>query len=229
MHKNAIIRGYKRYPVHSTIKKSLLTNENEKVRTKFKPLDAGTVFKGKIRFHNLKKAEIGALLSALTFHGQSENCFHNIGMAKPLGYGKIKIELSMPNLAHTQQEYLDAFESEITKAIPNWKNAPQLTELFAMCKEDQTKDRFLIYQKLEKPNEFVNAKKAKEYLFPYSRFGNKQTGDSNRNSHQKHTGNRHQIHKKEPTVDDLIENFGSRKKAKKNRGLQIIKKKNKDR
>jgi CRISPR-associated protein (TIGR03986 family) len=174
MDKDATIRGYKRYPLHQSIKESQKTNDNEKVRTKFKPLDKDTKFKGKIRFHNLKKAEIGALLSALTFHGNSDKYHHNLGMAKPLGYGKIEIELSLKNLKHTQEEYLSEFENTITKEIPNWKNSEQLQELFAMATTNQKNNNKLIYQQLknnEGRNEFVEAKKRREHLVPYSQYG----------------------------------------------------------
>jgi len=91
MSKEAKIRGYKRYPLHEDIERLSAGNDNEKMKVKFKPLSANTVFKGKIVFHNLKKVEIGALLSAITFHGRSDKFMHNIGFAKPYGYGKIDI------------------------------------------------------------------------------------------------------------------------------------------
>lgn len=47
-------------------------------------------FNGKIRFHNLRPIELGALLSAITFHGNQRDCRHLIGQGKPYGYGKVK-------------------------------------------------------------------------------------------------------------------------------------------
>lgn len=47
-------------------------------------------FNGKIRFHNLRPVELGALLSAITFHGNQKDCRHLIGQGKPYGYGKVK-------------------------------------------------------------------------------------------------------------------------------------------
>lgn len=187
MDKNAEISGWKRYPLHSTIKHNPApTKENGSVNhditTKFKPLPEDTVFKGKLRFHNLKKAEIGALLSAITFHGQSDKCLHNIGMAKSLGYGKIAIKLDIKNLKSSQNEYLDEFENLITQKIPNWKGSSQLKELFSMANINTISDKDLGYQLLENPkpkyysnnnkpekNDFVGAKKAKEYLLPHSK------------------------------------------------------------
>jgi CRISPR-associated protein (TIGR03986 family) len=185
MDEDAVIRGYKRYPLHKSLKESQKTNENEKVRTKFKSLDSGSKFIGKIRFHNLKKAEIGALLSALTFHGNSDKYMHNLGMAKPLGYGKIEIKLTLKNLNHSQDEYLDEFEKLMCNNIPNWKNSQQLKELFAMADINTNNDDKLIYQQLKNQydkNEFVEAKKRKEFLLPYSRYGK----NREKNAHQIH-------------------------------------------
>ena len=203
MDEDAVIRGYKRYPLHKSLKESQKTNENEKVRTKFKPLDSGTKFRGKIRFHNLKKAEIGALLSALTFHGNSDKYMHNLGMAKPLGYGKIEIKLSLNNLKHSQNEYLDEFEKLMCNNIPNWKDSSQLKELFAMADIKTNNDDKLIYQQLKNQydkNEFVEAKKRREYLIPYSRYG------KNREKNVHHMHNKKQKHNY--TVNDLAEHFG---------------------
>ncbi|HDL00665.1 MAG TPA: TIGR03986 family CRISPR-associated RAMP protein, partial [candidate division Zixibacteria bacterium] len=46
-------------------------------------------FKGKIRFENLSDIELGALLFVLNLQG---NCFHKLGMAKPLGLGSVEIK-----------------------------------------------------------------------------------------------------------------------------------------
>lgn len=186
MDNDAVISGWKRYPLHSSIMSSGENSDKEKVKTHFKPLQTDTVFKGKLRFHNLKKVEIGALLSAITFHGQSAKYMHNIGMAKPLGYGKIEIKLDnfkyFDKLKNeNQKEYLDAFENEISKEIPNWRKSPQHVQLFAMASINPKSNKELAYQLLENPkpkydldkrnpekNDFTGAKKAKEYLSLHS-------------------------------------------------------------
>lgn len=181
MDTDAVISGWKRYPLHNQTMQSGESSDKESVKTHFKPLESGTVFKGKLRFHNLKKCEIGALLSAITFHGQSDKCMHNIGMAKPLGYGKIDIKLIPKNLKYSQNEYLQEFEEEISKKISDWKNSAQLKELFAMANITTKSNQQLAYQLLEKKtgrkkkngddevtNEFTDVKKAREYLMPHS-------------------------------------------------------------
>ena len=101
--------------------------------TTFTPLKEGVVFKGKMRFHNLKKAEVGVLLSALTFHS-TPRTFHNIGLAKSLGYGKVELKL---NGINDIDGYLKAFELAIGEQISNWIESPQLAELFAMASEQK--------------------------------------------------------------------------------------------
>ena len=173
------IAGYKRYPLHKNTKRSFIPKEEKTdIQTKFKPLSKGSEFQGKLRFHNLKKAEIGALLSALTFHG-NDACLHNIGMAKSLGFGKIKIDVTLNGLQHTQESYLEAFEKEMSIFQEGWIESPQLVELFAMSSNNIISDQSLEYQKLENPklrgkekNDFTLAKKSKKYLNNYSKIGN---------------------------------------------------------
>ncbi|MGD2092979.1 MAG: TIGR03986 family CRISPR-associated RAMP protein [Candidatus Aminicenantes bacterium] len=61
----------------------------ETQHTKIKPMAPNTKFKGKIRFENLSKRELGALLFVLDL---PEGCCHKLGMGKPLGMGSIKIK-----------------------------------------------------------------------------------------------------------------------------------------
>ena len=182
MSKDAKIRGYKRYPLHESPEKLSVGNDNEKMKVKFKPLSANSVFKGKIVFHNLKKVEIGALLSAITFHGRSDKFMHNIGFAKPYGYGKIDIELALQGLKYSQDEYLKEFEKQMNEFVPNWLNKEQLKELCAMASAKYKPTKILQYQQLDNKdseyfkvknnrqenNEFSGAKSYNERLSPYS-------------------------------------------------------------
>jgi hypothetical protein len=128
------IAGRKRYPIHNSNQTTKTTDTgNDKVGTTFRPLKDGAIFKGKLRYHNLKKAEIGALLSALTFHNSSKT-FHNIGMAKSLGYGKVELKLDGVKDINS---YLKEFEKTLTEQIPNWVTSEQLKELVAMATEQK--------------------------------------------------------------------------------------------
>jgi len=104
-----------------------------------KPLKEGAVFDGYIHFFNLKKEELGALLSALTFHGREDRCKHSLGMAKSAGYGSTSIKLTELEVngedkLSDKQVFLDAFKKLMTSKVnPNWENTPRLRELFAMA------------------------------------------------------------------------------------------------
>ena len=148
------LAGRKRYPVRKHIKDSTVGTGD--MLSSFCPLDKGTEFECKVRFHNLKKVELGALLSALTFHGDSE-CFHNLGMAKPYGFGKVKFDL----VDFDADEYLKEFEEEMNRFSENtWKT--QVAELFAMAKGiPEEKDNDFVYMQMStdsKNNEFKSGK-----------------------------------------------------------------------
>lgn len=165
------IAGRKRYPVHeSATPKKTVDTGNENVGTHFQPLDKGVVFKGKLRYHNLKKAELGALLSALTFHNTPAT-FHSLGLAKSLGYGKV--EITLEGLGKDDiRNYLKAFESDITLQIPNWIESPQLKELLTMASEQNNSGNSeLAYMELK---EFAANKRneSRDYLRPYTRLDN---------------------------------------------------------
>ena len=167
MDKEFALAGRKRYPIHKSNKPiTTIDTGNENVGTTFSPIEDGVIFKGKVRYHNLKKAELGAILSALTFHN-TPNTFHNIGMAKSLGYGKIHLQISnIDNIS----EYLKEFELMQTEQILNWKDSEQLQELLSMATEQNNAgDSQLKYMELD---EFKNNKVAKDYLKNYTKLTN---------------------------------------------------------
>ncbi|MCF6331482.1 MAG: TIGR03986 family CRISPR-associated RAMP protein [Sulfurimonas sp.] len=167
MDSNFKIAGWKRYPIHKNGVKKTEDTGNKNVGTTFAPLDKGVVFKGKLRCHNLRKAELGAILSALTFHNTA-NTYHNIGMAKSLGYGKIELKV---DINKDINEYLKEFELIVSQQIPNWAESEQLKELITMATEqDNSGNSSLKYMKLE---EFASSKsKSKDYLKVYSELDN---------------------------------------------------------
>jgi CRISPR-associated protein (TIGR03986 family) len=166
------IAGRKRYPIHNSNQTTRTTDTgNDNVSTTFTPLKDGVVFKGKLRYHNLKRCEIGALLSALTFHNTPKT-FHNIGMAKSLGYGKIELQISGLNDIN---QYLKEFEMKMEEQIQNWATNQQLKELLSMASEQENEDNSeLKYLKL---TEFANNKKVanKDYLRNYTNLDNIKT------------------------------------------------------
>lgn len=162
MDNNTTIRGWKRYPVRNNGTTSYPLPRrgdgtiNFDVVTKFIPLPAGTEFSFDISYHNLRKEELGALISALTFHN-TQGLYHSIGSAKPLGYGKIQVEIE--NLEEAKKmEFLKAYElfmdASLGHSTPLWFQLPQIKELFAMAKPGED-DEKLKYMAL---TDFVNAK-----------------------------------------------------------------------
>lgn len=165
-----MISGWKRYPIHFTGVKTnpppvIKGKVNEKVATKFTPLAEGATFKCLINYHNLRSEELGALVSAITFHN-NPGLYHSLGMAKPLGYGKVSINIDNHNVALI--EAMKAFECfmemELRKEKQNWITSEQIVNLFAMAKGSSSEeiDKSLAYMK--EPKLFADAKKAKKAL-----------------------------------------------------------------
>jgi CRISPR-associated protein (TIGR03986 family) len=103
-HTGAKIRGYKLY-WHKNIDLHDKT-ENKKLGQKIRPIKHGT-FKGKIRFENLTKIELGTLLFALDL---PSGLHHKLGMGKPCGFGSVKIS---PRLfvSNRKERYRRLFEN----------------------------------------------------------------------------------------------------------------------
>lgn len=177
MNPNSKIRGWKRYPVrfNGTISNIGSTN----VVTPFIPLDARNEFAFDIRYHNLRTEELGALISAITYHN-TEGLYHSLGMAKPLGYGKIS--LSIENLEESEKvKYLKAYETFMDCELnrnESWFQSVQIKELFAMSKGSTGADidKELKYMTLDVKNRnlngFVNAKKNNNTLKRFSEIVN---------------------------------------------------------
>lgn len=114
---DADIRGYKIYwhrktPNESTRDYSWVEQSGVKTDSHPDPIRAvnpNTKFQGRIRFNNLTIEELGCLLAVLEL---PPNCYHKLGMAKPLGLGSIKIT---PNLQIINREnrYKKLFTNEL--------------------------------------------------------------------------------------------------------------------
>lgn len=172
MHTLAEIAGWKRYPVHkSGVKENPKPpGTSEDVLVEFVPLETGSVFEFAIHYHNLKEIELGALLSALTFH-MTPGTYHSLGMAKPLGYGKVLLEVEgVDNLSR----HLSAFEAYMSAKLNiSWHQCEQIIELITMASDQETTGSSeLAYMKLDVrgSNEFTLAKNAKEALGRFSQL-----------------------------------------------------------
>jgi len=171
---NGVISGWKRYP----IKKELLPEKSagDKLDTRFKPIKPGAIFKSVIIFHNLKKIELGAILSSITFHGHQNEICHSVGMAKPLGYGQLKVNSCQlkGDIKFNEKELMAYFEKQMNEfLIQNWVDTEQIAELFSMGYSNHgVTNSELSYMKLEMKgaNEFESSKKAKEFFKPFTKL-----------------------------------------------------------
>lgn len=136
--------GRKRYRIHDD---HMLTdlpqgNDNDKVKTEMKMLPAGLHFHFSMSLHNLRPEEVGALLSALTFHGMN-GVYHNIGMAKSYGYGKLEVEnVTLRGLTQDVKDYLRTFELCMSKFTMQsarqtmmWADTQQVKSLLSIASE----------------------------------------------------------------------------------------------
>lgn len=156
------IRGWKRYPVgRSASVADARRNPNEKVKVYLRPLRRGAVFISRVRFHNLRPVELGALLWALEWGGK-QDLRHKLGMGKPYGYGEISIRVDeaswvtegqtpsiRPNNGQGEQarpasHYIQCFVAEMERAYQeaarnssrsdcSWSGSEQIQQLLAMA------------------------------------------------------------------------------------------------
>lgn len=149
------------------------TRPNYAVATAFTPLRPGAKFTGKIRLHNLRHHELGALLWVLTW-GRREDLRHSLGMAKPLGFGAVRITL--PN--GLDQKFKDASGSDVSSVEciksfvdkmneleeGEWEESSTVTELLALADPTHgagvARNGLLSYPRLvmRGENEFAQAK-----------------------------------------------------------------------
>ena len=130
---NGRLAGWKRYHVRNGVwQKSL---GNEKLDSTLTPVRSGATFTGDIVFHNLRPIELGALLSALTFHGKPDLYYHQLGQAKPYGYGRCRYSMTLEGEGLEEMNYyMGHFEHELSDNLgTSWHQSPQIQELFALA------------------------------------------------------------------------------------------------
>ena len=163
---DARISGKKRYRIHKDGTTMLLPrgNDNENTLSYFRPVPAGQEFKMRITLHNMRKVEIGALLSAITYH-HTEGVYHNIGSAKGYGYGKLEWhDVKLHGLRYAEEEYLKAFEYELSIFIEShfkctWNSTRQIVRLASIMSEHENDElRMMEMDKKKSPigeNEYL--------------------------------------------------------------------------
>lgn len=186
------LRGFKRYPVRpmEDAKVQQLTTDQEKnknVQVKLHTLPPKTTFAGRIVFHNLRPAELGALLWALTWGGDAA-LRHSLGMGKPFGFGQVRFDLqadrcrlipndpAQPETPLTPEwpdQLMQQYKEQMNAKIQGWEGSPQMRNLRAMANPDAAESAakrvglHLHHMELEK-KEFQNAKKEGLVLADYA-------------------------------------------------------------
>lgn len=159
------LSGWKRYHIRKkTWEKSM---NSEKLDTIIHPVKKESTFHGSISFHNLRPVELGALLSALTFHGTS-GCYHSLGQGKPYGFGKVtyNVELDCDNNNNELEYYMSSFEYTMAQHT-SWIGSEQVTTLLTMAANEVEGTPFeYMTMEMGGTNEFILAKSNNEYLAP---------------------------------------------------------------
>lgn len=170
----ARLKGWKRYHVQESVWNAPENNKvNEAVYSTITPLKEGATFRGKVRFHNLRPVELGALLSALTFHGNERECFHQLGQAKPYGYGlcRYEVQLNLPENEHDATYYMGLFEQMMSETM-DWHKTAQVQELCLLAHEKAGQEvaRYMVLDHERDVNEFKDAKEKGTFLPYYSKM-----------------------------------------------------------
>lgn len=157
-----LLRGFKRYPARPAEQTAVqrLTQEqktNKKVQVSLRTLEPPVAFRGRIVFHNLLPAELGALLWTMTWGG-NRGLRHGLGMGKSFGFGQVRLELDHeacliePNdptrgaytltsehLAELTGEFVRHMEVACRASGQGWADSIQLANLLAMADPEAAK------------------------------------------------------------------------------------------
>jgi len=199
MDNTAEVRGWKCYPINPrwtvpklkpwSNSKGQKVDISSKVKVKLYPLAEGARFKCALKIHNLRPAELGALIWALTW-GDQENLRHGLGMGKPFGLGQISIDIkpeswqqlrpthpqgTVPSKEECQQAFVEMMEkaweyapkSGPKKNVPiKWAESIQLKQLLAMADPEMAPGNMeqLTYMSLP---QFQREKNERYVLPPY--------------------------------------------------------------
>lgn len=120
------IRGYKLYwhkGSNPDIEATASECQHETQLTRVMPLKPGVQFRFRVRFENLRREELGALLWALALPGEPDKTYyHKLGMGKPLGMGAVAIAPEL-YLTRRRERYAHLF------ADAAWDEAAEAREI----------------------------------------------------------------------------------------------------
>lgn len=153
------LKGWKRYPARQSFQAHLPKDLAEKfaIQSQLELMDVGSHFSGKIMFHNLKPAELGALLWGLGL-GEDEGKCHTLGHGKSLGAGSVKMEVTELKVKPNNEastlsvsEYQSLFVESMEAAYPgeSWLQSPQLQHILSFADAADNVDKELTYMPLQ--------------------------------------------------------------------------------
>ena len=142
MEKHSELAGWKRYPVKAfKMQYPQEAADNKKTQVKLETVPAGSTFTTTLRFHNLRRVELGALLWALDFGGRPDHR-HALGMGKPFGLGQVSLSIAGQRLrandpadthATREAEYLQACRCEFSDLMEQTLRAAGVTTAWEKC------------------------------------------------------------------------------------------------
>jgi CRISPR-associated protein (TIGR03986 family) len=190
MDDDSSLRGWKRYPVRANASVPRREGGNNNITTSFRPLPTTTKFKGRIHCHNLLPIEAGGLLWSLTL-GEGRDLCHSLGMAKPYGFGAIRVTVKSTLLEPgasspepiPEEELIQHFVNYIVKKMgynnsEGWLSSAYMREFLAMANRQHAARAALEYPPLGSPKSggsFAWHKKNKHILPWYSELAMNQS------------------------------------------------------
>lgn len=185
MKPDAEISGWKRYPVHDHPAVQKLSGkqvDSTKVQVQLKPITSKPEFSARLRFHNLKPEELGALVWALEWGGDAA-LRHSIGMGKPFGFGQVSIRINREksqiiandmsatssDTAKVLQDALLAYQDAMLSHDADWHNTVAVLKAMANPAignqlHEQGLLRYLNLGDGPATNEFLGAKRGMAFL-----------------------------------------------------------------
>jgi len=172
------LSGWKRYPVRPQVAvPPVPVKSKPTVWLRLEAVAAGARFRGRLRVHNLRPVELGALLWALDFGGRPE-LRHSLGLGKAMGFGAVSfttVESGLAQLNPDQPADLAAARAAFEQYLADALGCPlneteQVILLQAMADPAEAEHHDLRHPTLGQGrdgNEFKNAVKAGEALRPY--------------------------------------------------------------
>lgn len=148
--KDAKLAGRKHYLIQKEIQKNIPLAPTESVASVLHPIESGHVFQGTVRFHNINSVELGALIWAITLGESSESdYYHNLGMGKAYGFGKVRLSLKNLMLDHARELDADEFVKQFyLYSLTQIRSTLALKEIKALHRQTELSPTEIAYPKM---------------------------------------------------------------------------------